>query len=190
MAPALVWINGPFGGGKTRTAYELHRRLPGSWVADPEHVGFGFHRMLPRGERKDFQEFPAWRRGVREALDHLLRAYAETNRVVIAPMTIVAPAYFDEIVGTLRADGHTVHHFALLASRETIRRRLRNRVTPLIHGDSWALRQIDRCLDALRQKEFREHVDTDAAEEVARVRDWNCCRTLMGACVAAYGEPG
>jgi tRNA A37 N6-isopentenylltransferase MiaA len=31
----LVWLNGPFGGGKTQTAYELHRRLPGSVVCDP-----------------------------------------------------------------------------------------------------------------------------------------------------------
>lgn len=26
----LVRIDGPFGGGKTQTAFELHRRLPGS----------------------------------------------------------------------------------------------------------------------------------------------------------------
>jgi hypothetical protein len=44
----LVWINGPFGGGKTQTAYEIQRRLPGSVVCDPEHVGFGLHRMTPR----------------------------------------------------------------------------------------------------------------------------------------------
>ena len=43
----LLWINGPFGGGKTQTAYELQRRLPGSVVCDPEHLGFGLHRMLP-----------------------------------------------------------------------------------------------------------------------------------------------
>ncbi|MGS2645429.1 hypothetical protein [Streptosporangium sp. LJ11] len=40
----LLWINGPFGGGKTQTAHELRRRLPGSVVCDPEHVGFG-HAM-------------------------------------------------------------------------------------------------------------------------------------------------
>jgi hypothetical protein len=42
----LLWINGPFGGGKTQTAYELRRRVPGSVVRDPEHVGFGLHRTL------------------------------------------------------------------------------------------------------------------------------------------------
>jgi tRNA A37 N6-isopentenylltransferase MiaA len=33
----LLWFNGPFGGGKTATAYELNRRLPGSVVCDSEH---------------------------------------------------------------------------------------------------------------------------------------------------------
>ncbi len=55
----LLWINGPFGGGKTQTAFELHRRVPGSVVCDPEEVGFGLHRMIPRELRPDFQDFPA-----------------------------------------------------------------------------------------------------------------------------------
>ena len=55
-SPILLWINGPFGGGKTQTAYELHRRLQGSLVCDPEHVGYGLHRMLPPTLRGDFQD--------------------------------------------------------------------------------------------------------------------------------------
>jgi hypothetical protein len=43
----LIWINGPFGGGKTQTAHELLRRLPGSVVCDPEYIGFGLHRTMP-----------------------------------------------------------------------------------------------------------------------------------------------
>ena len=35
----LLWINGPCGVGKTATAFELNRRLPGSVVCDPAHVG-------------------------------------------------------------------------------------------------------------------------------------------------------
>ena len=57
----LVWINGPFGGGKTSTAFELQRRLPGSIVCDPEHLGFALHRMLPPALRTNFQDA---RRGV------------------------------------------------------------------------------------------------------------------------------
>ena len=38
----LLWINGPFGGGKTQTAHEIQRRLPThSVICDPEEVGFG-----------------------------------------------------------------------------------------------------------------------------------------------------
>ncbi|WP_031468760.1 AAA family ATPase [Sciscionella sediminilitoris] len=161
MAPVLVWINGPFGGGKTQTAFELHRRLPGSIVSDPELIGFGIHRMLPRGMRRDFQEFPAWRTGVREVLDHLLRAHAETDQVIIVPMTLVVGDYFEEIIGKLRAEGHDVRHFALLARPETVRRRLRSRGTPLLRADSWALSQVDRCLNALADKRFAEHLYTD-----------------------------
>ncbi len=70
----LLWINGPFGGGKTQTAYGLHRRLRGSVVCDPEHVGFDLHRMTPPSLRGDFQDLPAWRQGVYEVLDMTLAA--------------------------------------------------------------------------------------------------------------------
>ncbi|HET7014362.1 MAG TPA: hypothetical protein VFI65_10655 [Streptosporangiaceae bacterium] len=32
----LLWINGPFGGGKTHAADEIRRRLDGSIICDPE----------------------------------------------------------------------------------------------------------------------------------------------------------
>lgn len=34
----LLWINGPFGGGKTRTAHEIQRRLAGSVVWQGGHM--------------------------------------------------------------------------------------------------------------------------------------------------------
>lgn len=154
----LLWINGPFGGGKTQTAFELHRRLAGSVVCDPEEVGFGLHRVIPRPLRPDFQELTAWRQGVVESLDLVLRKHEGT---VIAPMTVVVPAYFDETVGRLREMGHDVRHFALLARPETVRNRLQERGLYGLRHDSWALEQVDRCLDALQHKEFAEHIHTD-----------------------------
>jgi hypothetical protein len=168
----LVWINGPFGGGKTQTAYELHRRLPGSVVCDPEHVGFGLHRMLPSPLRADFQDIRAWRQGVHEVLDIALRAH---DGPVIAPMTLVRPDYFAEIVGRLRDDGHDVHHVALLAERATVLRRLRERgLGRGLKHESFAVRRLDDCLERLREPEFAEHIHTDhipvpqVAERVAR----------------------
>lgn len=59
----------------------------------------------------DFQDLPAWRTGVFEVLDLVLSAGQET---VIAPMTLIQPQYFDEIIGRLRERGHDVRHGALL----------------------------------------------------------------------------
>jgi len=90
----LIWLNGPFGGGKTQTAYELLRRLPNSVVCDPEHAGFGLRRMLPQTLRGDFQDLTAWREGVVEVLDLVLRKH---DGPVIAPMTVIwtAPALME-----------------------------------------------------------------------------------------------
>ncbi|GCD47119.1 AAA family ATPase [Streptomyces paromomycinus] len=165
----LLWINGPFGGGKTQTAHEIQRRLPGSVICDPEHVGFGLHRMTPPALRGDFQDLPAWRQGVHEVLDLALTRHPGT---VIAPMTLVETAYFDEIVGRLRDRGHDVRHFALLADRRTVLRRLRERgfghVVGFVAGkdtplrrESFAVAKLDHCLERLRRPEFREHVWTD-----------------------------
>jgi hypothetical protein len=178
----LVWINGPFGGGKTQTAYELRRRLPGSVICDPEHVGFGLHGMMPPSLRGDFQDLPAWRQGVYEVLDQVLTRHSGP---VIVPMTVVEPGYFEETVGRLRERGHDVRHFALLADRRTVLRRLRERgfghVVQFVAGQNVALRResfavakLDHCLRRLRGREFAEQIWTDrvtipqVAEHVAR----------------------
>jgi hypothetical protein len=166
----LLWINGPFGGGKTQTAHELRRRLPGSVICDPEYVGFGLHRMTPPRLRGDFQDHPAWRQGVYEVLELVLSNHEGT---VIAPMTLVRPTYFREIVGRLRDGGHDVRHFALLADRDTVLRRLRERgfghalavvagkAAPL-RRESFAMSKLDGCLERLREPEFAEQVWTDS----------------------------
>ncbi|MEV5549300.1 AAA family ATPase [Streptomyces sp. NPDC052309] len=165
----LLWINGPFGGGKTQTAHEIRRRLPGSVICDPEHAGFGLRRMLPPGLRGDFQDLVSWRQGVVEVLDLALR---EHDGVVIVPMTVTDSGYFAETVGRLSDLGHDVRHFTLLAERETVLRRLRERgigeVLRYVAGkgtgprrESWAVRQLDHCLERLREPEFAEHLWTD-----------------------------
>ncbi|MHB9753093.1 AAA family ATPase [Streptomyces sp. BYX5S] len=165
----LLWINGPFGGGKTQTAHELLRRLPGSVVCDPEHIGFGLHRALPPALRGDFRDLRSWREGVYETLDLALTRH---DGHVIVPMTLTDLTHHDQVLGRLREQGHEVHHFTLLASRETVLRRLRERrpVHALrralgrnapARGESWAERQLDECLLKLQEPEFAEHLWTD-----------------------------
>ncbi|MFD4530008.1 AAA family ATPase [Streptomyces sp. NPDC058470] len=174
----LLWINGPFGGGKTQTAHEIQRRLPDSVVCDPEHAGFGLRRMLPPELRGDFQDLTSWRQGVVEVLD---LALGKHDGVVIAPMTVTDPRYFEETVGRLRELGHDVRHFTLLAERETVLKRLRERgfghLLQYVAGkdapprrESWAVRELDHCLERLREPEFAEHLWTDHTT-VARTAD-------------------
>ncbi|MFF7143924.1 AAA family ATPase [Streptomyces nodosus] len=174
----LLWINGPFGGGKTQTAHEIRRRLPGSVICDPEHAGFGLRRMLPpelrgagggRALVGDFQDLASWRQGVVEVLDLTLSRH---DGAVIVPMTVTDSGYFAETVGRLRELGHDVRHFSLLAERETVLRRLRERsygnLLPYAAGkgsvprrESWAVEQLDHCLERLSEPEFAEHLWTD-----------------------------
>ncbi|MEY9993265.1 hypothetical protein ABIE67_005297 [Streptomyces sp. V4I8] len=165
----LLWINGPFGGGKTQTAHEIQRRLPGSVICDPEHPGFGLRRMLPAELRADFQDLTSWRQGVVEVLD---LALAKHDGVVIAPMTVTNSDYYAETVGRLRELGHDVRHFTLLAERETVLKRLRERgfghLAQFVAGknaglrrESWAVQQLDHCLERLSEPEFAEHLWTD-----------------------------
>jgi AAA domain len=157
----LIWINGAFGSGKTQTAFELHRRLPNAHVADPELLGFALRRVLPPEVQPDFQDLPQWRSGVIETLRAAEEAHAGP---VLVPMTIVRDDYFDEIVGGLRSRGVDVRHYALIASAETLRRRLSTRIAFVASGlrrETWAMRQIPRCVAALSQDRYAVHVETD-----------------------------
>lgn len=180
----LLWINGPFGGGKTHVAAEIAQRLPGTWVADPELVGFGLHRMLQPARRGDFQDMPSWRLGVIEALDATM---VGNEGLVIAPQTLVCAEYFQEILGTLRARGHDVRHVSLLARPETVLQRLHDRGlgkffshvgVDSLARESFAVERVESDLERLQGSAFAEHVWTDAltipdvAEQVATACDF------------------
>jgi|SRR5579863_903096 len=159
----LLWINGAFGAGKTWTAHSLQRRLGTGHIADPELLGFAMHKLLPESARGDFQDLPQWRSAT---LDTLVQAEAACDGPLIVPMTIVCDDYFDEIVGGLRSNGLDVRHYALVATAETLRRRLRPRHAYLIgralrRDETWAIEQIDRCVNALSGERYATHVPTD-----------------------------
>src|SRR4051812_373278 len=110
----IIWINGAFGAGKTQTAFELNRRIPNSFVYDPENIGYFIGKNIPNNIKKDdFQDHDIWRE-----LNFSIIKYIEDNSegVLIIPMTVVNPKYFNEIVGKLRGQGVEVKHFSLMAS--------------------------------------------------------------------------
>jgi hypothetical protein len=106
---------------------------------------------------------------VYEVLDLVL---GSAGGPVIAPMTLIEPAYFADIIGRLTDVGHDVRHFALLADAQVIERRLRERAVvhaiqrlrgqdvPLFR-ETFAMRKLGLCLSRLSQPEFATQVRTD-----------------------------
>lgn len=152
----IIWINGAFGSGKTQTSYELHRRIPNSFLFDPENTGYFIRKYLPTEMSKgDFQDHTIWREINYSMLKYI---YSEYEGPIIVPMTIVNPQYFNEIIGKLRSDGVIVNHFVLWASKDIVEKRLRSRGEG---KNSWAAKQIDRCMEGLSNDVFQHRLNTD-----------------------------
>ncbi|WP_135555382.1 AAA family ATPase [Paenibacillus cymbidii] len=152
----IIWLNGAFGAGKTTCAFELHRRLPDSFVYDPENIGYFIRRNTPRLlHEPDFQDHPLWRSFNYEMLAWLARDYPGT---IIVPMTVVDRRYYDAIIARLRADGLEVKAFILYADKEVIMKRLNKRAK---FGETWAKAQVDRCLEAFNTVIPDEKIVTD-----------------------------
>ena len=92
----IIWLNGAFGSGKTSCAYELKRRIPNSYVYDPENIGYFIFKNIPYGMRKnDFQDYEQWRIFNYSILKEMYRSYSGT---IIVPMC-QRRAIFDRIAG-------------------------------------------------------------------------------------------
>jgi hypothetical protein len=120
--PVIIWINGGFGAGKTTLAEELHRRLPGALVYDPEDVGLMLWKWMP--PNGDFQHLPSWRELVVATTLSLRRHHAET---LIVPMSLIRDTYRAEILSGLADAGEEVLHVFLEADASALRKRLNAR---------------------------------------------------------------
>ncbi|MCM0650274.1 AAA family ATPase [Clostridium swellfunianum] len=153
----IIWINGAFGSGKTQTAFELQRRTENSYVYDPENLGFFISKNMPSSikNKEDFQDYEVWRE-----LNFSLIKYIEEKYegILIIPMTVVNPKYFNEIVGYLRNQEIIVKHYTLMASKATLLKRLKRRGD---RDNSWGAQQIDRCLENLTSEVFQTHINTE-----------------------------
>ena len=159
----IIWINGAFGVGKTQTAYELQRRIPGSYVYDPENIGYFIRKNIPQQlHTNDFQDHVIWRTMNRDVLCYIAARYAGD---IIIPMTITNDTYYREITGILSEK--YVKHIILCAEKKTLLKRLTSR---LEGKQSWAAQQIDRCIRAFDgeitgEKIYTDHMSIDQVVE-------------------------
>ena len=153
----ILWINGTFGSGKTQTAAELHRRIPNSFIYDPENVGFWIRANEPEFMHADnFQDEALWRSINRDMLIHLSANYQGT---ILVPMTLVNAQYYREIITAVRENGAELMHFLLYPSKETVKKRLASRFES---EHSWAWQQIDRCYAAFDDPIYENRIVNDS----------------------------
>ena len=163
----ILWLNGAFGSGKTTTALELNRRLPKSFIYDPENVGdFIRHNTNGLFSEGDFQDIPLWREMNYKTIRMIAEKY---DGVIIVPMTLVDPVYYGEIIGRLISDGVEVKHYILYAGRDEIKRRLKKRSFHFfLRNDDFGLNAIDRCVDAFDNhiKDVKIYTDNMSVDAV------------------------
>ncbi|HEL1702798.1 TPA: AAA family ATPase [Streptococcus suis] len=161
----IIWLNGPFGVGKTTLANILHKRIENSYLYDPELLGDFLQHQLPQTVcPEDFQDYSIWRQTTYKIVFDLA---TKTDKIIIIPMTIYKKEYYQEIIQQLIQDKIPLEHYILLADKTTILERLDNRVN---EDNIWAKRHLDVCLKSFESQIPGQRLNTDSLkpEDVAR----------------------
>lgn len=116
----LIWINGPFGAGKTSVARALLDLRPHAFLIDPEILGVVFGSTTPT-DACDYQDLPAWRELVIASVEILQQNGSE---LVVMPMAVLRRAYFNQLAAGFRASGSDVVHVVLDVSPTVLEARI------------------------------------------------------------------
>ncbi|WP_407240589.1 AAA family ATPase [Escherichia coli] len=174
----IIWINGPFGAGKTTLAERLRDRRPKSLIFDPEEIGFVVKETVPIPASGDYQDLPLWRGLTIAAVSEIRRNYSQD---IIIPMTLVHPDYLTEILDGLRQIDDQLLHIFLMLNEDLLRHRISNQT---MHPDpnrnaeirEWRLANVARCLAARERlpsttRVLDSGVHTPAMKSTAMVLD-------------------
>lgn len=140
----ILWLNGPYGIGKSTLAEALNRRLTNTFIFDAEQLGNAIRDNMPESfYHETFEEVPLWR-------EICVRMLGEISRNdpghVLVPMTLMQPMSID-IFERLKDAGADVRHVMLYADEAVVHRRICERGED---EDCWCARQTRRCLDSQR----------------------------------------
>lgn len=151
----IVWINGPYGIGKSALAEKLLEDDSHGFLFDAEEVGNAVRDNMPTELFNGylFENYPLWFEMCTALLKDISERY---DGLIYVPMTLALPDSFEKIARPLRQGGISVRHILLESSFEIIHDRI------LARGEEegcWCMRHIDFCLE--RQRNF---------ENVIRIR--------------------
>ena len=164
----IIFINGPFGVGKTTVAKMLVKAIPNSMLFDAEDVGYFLRHVVKDVEQtSDFQDLAMWRPLVVTTTSMLCETY---GRTLIMPMTIWYRPYFIEVIGGIRQFETDLHHFCLTASKETLITRLQKRDTSP-KSFAWCMERNERAIEAFQLPVFAKQIVTDVItpEEIVNI---------------------
>jgi hypothetical protein len=153
----IVFINGPFGVGKTTVARSLVQKMPHATMYDPEIVGGALHRTFkPFTKVEDFQDYTLWRRLVVGGA-RLFRTLS--GRPLVVPMTVWKRNVFDPMVAGLRGADPDLSCFRLTASREVLVNRISSD-TEDTEAYPWRTSHLEVSLKASQDPAFGREIPT------------------------------
>ena len=153
----ILFINGPFGVGKTSAARVLAEKIPNAMLYDPEVIGSVLQRVLgPVKKADDFQDYALWRKLV-VAVARILRTVSA--RTLVIPMTVWRRDYFDPIVAGLRQVDRDLWCFRLTASEHELKRRIASDLDDT-GAYGWRVSHVEVCINASRDPALGTEVPT------------------------------
>lgn len=146
----VIWINGPYGVGKSTLAERLLEMELHGFIFDAEEVGNAVRENTPKELFNGwiFEGYPMWFKLCAALLVDLSR---RCDGTIYVPMTLTKPDSFEKIAGPLRENGIRARHILLESTYEVIHDRI------LARGEEencWCMENIGLCLE--RQRDFED----------------------------------
>ena len=145
----IIWINGPYGVGKSSLAEKLHEYNPHSFIFDAEAVGNAVRDNRPKELFNGyiFEGYPLWFSICAQLLADIASGY---DGDIYVPMTLVFADSFEKIERPLKERNVCVKHILLESSSQIIHDRILARGE---EEDCWCMRHINLCLK--QQRNFK-----------------------------------
>lgn len=153
----VLWLNGPFGGGKSTTAIHVLAQDPSWHLFDPEWVGYMLRANLHGVEFSDFQDLHAWRSLVPKVAHEVA---ALVGRDLLAVQTVLNENYWRQIRQGMSALGLQVVHVLLDIDETALRTRIdadendtaaagwrHDHVQPFVQARGWMTKAADVVVD-------------------------------------------
>lgn len=152
----FVFLNGPFGVGKSTTARILATLLPRAGHYNPEHIGAALRLAHgPFYRAGDYQDLATWRRLV----PLVARLYLLRYPTVIMPITVWRRDYLAALLAGLRRADRDLRVFQLAAPEDELRRRVLSRPDAR-NGRDWWWSHLESGLAMASDAAFGEVIDT------------------------------